>query len=167
MRVKLAILALAFSLSAPAIALAGEWIADAKTGCKVWNPHPSAGEAVRWSGLCKDGFAEGKGVLDWLRGNSQYERDEGVWRAGRQTGEGTQIWPLGQYRGKFAESLPSGQGTLTIGDRRYDGAFLEGKPDGSGTLTDASGKISGAWRGGCFNDGTRRAAIGVPLQTCP
>jgi hypothetical protein len=154
-------------LCAPAIAQAGDWIADAKTGCKVWNPQPSTGEAVRWNGPCKDGFADGKGVLDWLRGGSQYERDEGLWRAGRQTGEGTQTWPGGQYKGHFSESLPHGKGVLISGDARYDGAFLNGKPNGKGALTNASGTFDGTWSDGCFNDGKRRATLGASVQSCP
>jgi hypothetical protein len=160
-------LASAFLLCAPAVAQAGDWIADAKTGCKVWNPQPSASEAVRWSGPCKDGFADGKGVLDWLRGGSQYERDEGLWRAGRQTGEGTQTWPGGQYKGQFSESLPHGRGVLASGEARYDGAFLNGKPNGKGALTNASGTFDGTWSDGCFNDGKRRASFGVGVQSCP
>ena len=154
-------------LCSPAIARAGDWIADAKTGCKVWNPQPSAGEAARWNGPCKDGFADGKGVLDWLRGGSQYERDEGLWRAGRQTGEGTQTWPGGNYKGQFSESLPHGRGVLQSGEARYDGAFLNGKPNGNGALTNASGTFNGTWSDGCFNDGKRRAAFGTGVQSCP
>lgn len=77
-----AALASALFCSVPVIAWAGDWIADAKTGCKVWNPRPSPGEAVRWAGSCRDGFADGKGVLEWLRGEKPYERDEGIWRTG-------------------------------------------------------------------------------------
>lgn len=33
----------------------GDWIADAKTGCKVWNPVPASDESIIWSGKCKDG----------------------------------------------------------------------------------------------------------------
>ncbi len=164
MRTLLAILALI--LASPA-ALAGGWIADGKSGCKVWNPHPSLGETVTWTGPCKDGFADGKGVLDWVRAGNQFERDEGTWRAGRQTGEGKQTWPLGEYNGQFLDSLPDGRGTLVLGERRYEGAFLRGKPDGSGVLTEPSGTISGTWHDGCFNDGARRAAMGVALQSCP
>ncbi len=160
-------IASAFILCAPAVALAGDWIADAKTGCKVWNPQPSAGETARWSGLCKDGFADGKGALDWLRGNSQYERDEGEWRAGRQTGEGAQTWPGGRYKGQFLDSLPHGKGVLISGEARYDGAFLNGKPNGRGAMTNASGTFDGTWADGCFNDGKRRAAFGVSVQSCP
>jgi MORN repeat len=152
---------------APAAALASGWIADPNTGCKVWNPHPSPGETARWAGPCKDGFADGKGVLDWLRAGSQYERDEGEWRGGRQVGEGTQTWPRGQYKGQLSDSLPHGTGVLTFGGARYDGAFLNGRPNGSGALTNMAGTFEGTWTDGCFNDGRRRTAIGVSLESCP
>ena len=162
-----AALAAGLILCAPAIAYAGDWIADAKSGCKVWNPQPSGGEAVHWAGACKDGFADGKGVLEWLRGGNAYERDEGSWRGGKQTGEGAQTWPGGQYKGEFSESMPHGKGVLTAGDARYQGAFLNGKPNGKGVLTNASGTFDGTWADGCFNDGKRRASFGGSVQSCP
>jgi hypothetical protein len=162
-----AALATALMLCAPAIARAGDWIADAKSGCKVWNPQPSGGEAVRWSGACKDGYADGKGALEWLRGGAAYERDEGSWRAGKQTGEGSQTWPGGQYKGEFLESMPHGKGLLASGEARYQGAFLHGKPNGKGVMSNATGTFDGTWSEGCFNDGKRRASFGVPVQSCP
>ena len=146
-------------------AIAGDW-AVAGDGCKVWNPHPTAGENIRWTGACKDGFVEGMGTLEWQRGGKTYERDEGQWRAGRQI-SGSQGWPGGQYDGQFADSLPNGRGVLIFGDARYEGLFVNGKPNGKGTLTNASGSFDGNWADGCFNDGKHRAAIGVSLQSCP
>ena len=146
-------------------AIAGDW-AVAGDGCKVWNPHPSNGETIRWTGGCKDGFVEGMGALEWQREGKTYERDEGQWRGGRQM-SGSQGWPGGQYDGQLAGGLPSGRGVLSLGDARYEGLFLNGKPNGKGTLTNASGSFEGNWTDGCFNDGKRRAAIGVSVQSCP
>ncbi|MGO9473123.1 MAG: hypothetical protein ACLPWS_06855 [Rhodomicrobium sp.] len=154
-------------LEAPFAAHAADWIADAKTGCKVWNPQPAPGETVAWAGACKDGFADGKGTLDWLKGGRPYERDKGEWHGGRQTGEGSQTWSGGEYKGQFSDSLPHGRGVLVLGEARYDGAFLSGKPNGKGVLTNASGTFDGTWADGCFNDGKRRAAFGVSVQSCP
>lgn len=147
-------------------AAAGDW-AVAGDGCKVWNPNPAPDESANWNGACKDGFVEGVGVLEWRRGGKAYERDEGQWRLGRQIGQGSQTWPGGQFKGQLADSMPSGQGVLIVGEARYEGAFLNGKPNGHGALTNASGLFGGAWRDGCFNDGKRRAAFGVSLQSCP
>jgi hypothetical protein len=34
----------------------GDFVADAKSGCKVWNPHPQPDETVNWSGGCVNGL---------------------------------------------------------------------------------------------------------------
>jgi hypothetical protein len=149
------------------LAKAGDWIMDAKTGCRAWNPNPVSGETVAWSGLCKNGLAEGKGVLQWLSAGKPHERDEGEWREGRQTGEGLQNWPNGEYRGQLENGMPHGRGVLTIGAARYEGAFLNGKPNGQGILKNANGVFEGTWRDGCFGDGKRKAAIGSAVQDCP
>ena len=55
-------------------AAAGDWAAVSDR-CKVWNPYPAGGETIRWTGACKDGFADGRGTLEWQRGGKTYERD--------------------------------------------------------------------------------------------
>jgi|SRR5689334_18918947 hypothetical protein len=83
----------AFVLAAPlAQAQSGkppEWIADAKTGCKVWNPAPQARETIRWSGGCEGGYAQGKGTLQWYENGRPGDRYEGEYQAGKRNGHGT------------------------------------------------------------------------------
>lgn len=158
--------AIAMLAAAPA-AYAGEWIGDPKTLCRVWNPTPKAGETIAWFGPCKGGLAEGKGVLQWLNGGVPFERDEGEWREGRQTGEGVQIWPSGRYQGELRDGLPNGRGVMSLADGRYEGMLRYGKPDGAGVLQGSGGAFQGIWRAGCFKDGQRRAAFGVALASCP
>ena len=154
------------AVAAPA-ARAGDWIADGKTGCRVWNPNPTAKESVSWSGSCKAGLADGAGVVQWLREGLPFERDEGQWQAGRQVGVGVQIWPTGRYEGEVKDGMPHGHGRLIVGDARYEGKFTAGKPDGAGILTNAQGVFEGSWKRGCFRDGRRRASLGVDLASCP
>jgi hypothetical protein len=169
MRIKLktacVVLALACGVGAPP-ALAGDWIADAAS-CRIWNPHPQGGEAIRWSGACVNGFAQGRGKAEWLRNNVPYETDEGEWREGRQVGQGTQVWPTGRYDGELVDSEPDGRGKLTLHDLRYEGSFRNGKPNGTGTLTNGSEVYEGSWTNGCFRDATRRASFMVPRSACP
>src|SRR5215475_6638516 len=42
------------------------WIADASTGCRVWNDHPRPKETITWSGRCENGLAQGNGVVQWF-----------------------------------------------------------------------------------------------------
>src|ERR1700722_3526000 len=53
------------------------WIADKKSGCRVWNPSPEPEDSITWQGSCADGFAEGNGTLQWFSNGKQYETDAG------------------------------------------------------------------------------------------
>ena len=154
------------SLTAGDLMAAGGWVVDAKSGCKVWNPNPQAGEAAVWSGPCVDGFAQGRGALQWLLGGVPIETDEGEWGAGRQLGVGTQTWSTGSYQGALADGVPEGLGIMTMQGRRYEGEFRNGKPDGVGTLTVDGRTYQGSWRQGCLSDGKVKAAFGVVLASC-
>lgn len=116
----------------------GDFVADARSGCKVWNPHPQSGETVNWSGDCVNGLAQGRGNLQWSNNNKPYDKDEGEWNEGRQSGRGTQDWSAGRYDGELQNSEPHGRGVLTLQSARYEGEFRNGKPYGSGTVTNSS-----------------------------
>jgi len=104
--------------------------------------------------------------LQWLEKGNIYETDEGEWSAGRQTGQGSQIWLLGRYDGEIANSEPSGQGVLTLKSSRYEGEFRFGKPNGSGTVTSSHGVFKGTWKDGCLVGGKQKIAVGVPISSC-
>jgi len=143
------------------------WAADPKTGCRVWDPHPQPRQSISWSGRCIDGFAEGRGIVQWFKDALVFEKDEGEWHEGRQTGKGVQTWPTGRYDGELRNGEPSGHGVSTLGDARYDGEFDRGRPHGVGMLKNSSGTFQGVWRDGCFRDDKRKASMGVPLASCP
>ncbi|MGO4714836.1 hypothetical protein [Bradyrhizobium sp. 2TAF24] len=144
----------------------GRFVADPVSGCKLWNPHPRPDETASWSGACVNGFAEGAGSLQWLHGGRAYERDDGVWKDGRQVGRGTQDWGTGRYDGELANGEPEGHGVLSLQTARYDGQFHNGKPNGSGTATRLDGLFKGTWKDGCLVGDPRRIAFGVPSATC-
>lgn len=82
-----------FGVSAVSIAQAQPgkppaWIADSKTGCKVWNPSPQAHETIHWSGGCEGGYASGKGTLEWFENGRPGDRYEGEYQAGKRNGHG-------------------------------------------------------------------------------
>jgi hypothetical protein len=158
-------LLLAVAVGPPA--QAGGWIADAGAGCQVWNPHPQPNETIRWTGACANGFAQGRGAAQWFRNNLPFESDEREWRAGRQIGYGSQVWPSGRYDGELVDGEPHGRGVLILQSVRYEGEFRNGKPNGAGTLTKGGDVFRGAWTDGCFREGTKKASFGVPLSGCP
>jgi hypothetical protein len=152
------------------------WIADPKTGCRVWNPHPEPNESVTWSGACENGLAQGSGVLNWLRNGAPNERFEGnmvagkssghgtyierngiryagSWRDGYRNGQGALTWPDGKrYEGEWRDSKANGQGVFTWPDgSRYEGGFRDNQQSGNGKITGASGQSEGQWRNGKMN----------------
>jgi MORN repeat len=150
---------------AAAPVLAGAWVADAKSGCQVWNPNPQLEETVAWSGSCANGRAEGHGTARWVKGGATSETDEGEWREGHQTGTGKQSWTTGRYEGELADGEPNGHGVLVMQKLRYEGDFRNGRPNGVGTLTAGGESVQGTWKDGCLQ-GARKASIGVPLSAC-
>ena len=165
----LSVLAFAFgsSLAAAQSVQHGTYVADAKTGCKVWNPNPQSIEKVVWLGPCVNGLGQGRGELRWLESGDIYETDEGEWIAGRQVGHGSQIWPLGRYDGEIDNSEPTGQGVLTLKNWRYEGEFSAGKPNGTGTVTGPYGVFKGTWKDGCLIGAKQKISVGVPISSCP
>lgn len=145
---------------------AGAFVADSASGCKVFNPHPTAGETVSWTGECVNGLAQGRGSLRWFRGGTAIETDDGEWDQGRQSGRGRQDWTSGSYEGELSNGEPSGHGVMTLQSARYEGEFRNGKPNGMGTVTTLAGMFRGIWKDGCLADGKRKTAFGVSSSTC-
>jgi hypothetical protein len=125
-------------------ALAGDrpplnWIADAKTGCRVANPDPGPDDSVNWSGGCKDGRAAGRGVLQWFK-------------------DGT---PLARYEGEVRDGEYNGRGTYIFANySHYEGEFRAGRPNGIGTYTTYDEEVlRGIWTNGCFSQGGQHAGV--------
>ena len=135
-------------------------IAD-KNGCKVYNPMPQDGETITWSGQCRNGFADGKGTLDWFIKGQLEERYEGDLKMGWADGEGTYVSRSGvRYQGQWKNSLQDGKGTIQNADGSvYDGEWSKGKPNGWGVYRAPNGEVlEGEWENGEFKSesGSRR-----------
>ena len=173
-------------LAAPALAQyppKPQWIADAKTGCRVWDWIPDPDTSITWSGACGNGLAQGKGIVQWSEGGKPFRRYEGEYRDGKENGRGlytyangsrieaefrdgringrgTAAWGTGSgYEGEWRDGKLHGRGTYTDanGDR-YEGEWRDGKPQGTGTLRKSDGQVfSGTWTAGCFRQGDKRA----------
>jgi hypothetical protein len=141
----------------------GDWIADAKTGCKVWNPQHRP-DTVTWSGECNNGKANGKGTLKRYEGEKIILTFEGVIKDGKAEGEGRVIYQLGEYNGEFVGGQMHGNGKFVWKEgTEYNGEFKGNMPNGNGTMLYKSGdKYSGGWSEGkehgkgtyTFKDGT-------------
>ena len=73
-----------------------DWITTSNKPCKVWNPTPQPNESVTWSGVCKDGFATGKGILFWTENGKPDVEYDGEYVNGKRNGHGVMIFPDGK-----------------------------------------------------------------------
>lgn len=122
-----------------------------QNGCRVINPFPRAEETVTWTGGCKDGFTDGKGVLQWYQSGIADEKYEGEMRGGYAEGMGIQTQTDGgRYEGQWHESRQDGEGAYFAPDGSvYKGGWKNGKPHGFGIYRTPEGKVlRGQWADG-------------------
>lgn len=174
MRRRIALAALMLGLAGLA-ASPSTWMADGRTGCKVWDPEPDPQERVRWSGACVGGFASGPGVTEWIEDGRVIERTEGARLAGHLQGRGVQTLANGdRFEGAWKDDLKQGRGSYRSADGwAYVGEFKNDRFDGQGVMTDPKGgRYDGAWRAGRRNgqgvytapDGSRFSGLWIDDQ---
>lgn len=128
------------------------WLADLKTGCKLWNNFPQGrNESVQWSGACDtDGLATGSGVATWSNQYGfPYETDEGEWEKGKLNGVATILV------GKDYEEKT-----------RFEGTFKDNLPNGLGTLKRKGQTYAGNWINGCLRVGPHSIAFFTHRDAC-
>jgi len=167
----LPLLVLAASACAPALAQeTSSWIGA--PDCRLAPVDPVPARTPSWNGGCKDGFADGKGTLEWHDAAGKRYRMEAAVAAGQVRGEGTLRYPDGtQYIGTLKNGIPDGrgyfrdpdgmqyEGDVRMGERTgtaealypngddYKGGFKNGKRDGIGVITWVlGGRCEGGWK---------------------
>ena len=137
-------------------------------GCKVLNSNPQPNESITWSGNCRDGYADGQGVLQWFKDGKAGSRYEGNMVNGRSNGKGINTYESGnRYDGDWVDGRRSGNGTMTWanGDR-YEGNWANGIQSGKGTYTWANGgRSEGIFIDGKFTNGIENDRDGAVVAT--
>jgi hypothetical protein len=142
-----------FSATAAVCLWAEETFIPDQKGCKVANPSPKPNESVQWSGECVDGYAEGKGLLQWYVDGTVSTRYEGTLQHGLLSGEGKLVMPNGaSYEGHWLAGKQEGQGVQVMPDgSRYEGQWKNGQPHGHGMFRNAAGETTeGEWEDGSY-----------------
>ena len=124
-----------------------------KNGCKIANPSPKPKESVTWSGGCKDGYADGRGVMQWYDDSKPGSLYEGKLVRGALSGQGKLTLPDGTtYEGGWLDGKQSGTGVLTASDGgTYSGEWKHGEPDGPGVMRNGNGEtVTGIWKEGVY-----------------
>ena len=128
------------------------WIAD-KSGCKVANPFPQPGESITWNGQCKNGTADGEGLLHWYINGKAADRYDGTLKLGWAEGKGTLTRAEGgRYAGEWKHSLQDGDGRYDAADGSwYEGQWKQGQPHGHGQYQTPDGRVFvGEWVDGVY-----------------
>jgi hypothetical protein len=110
------------------------WIADARTGCRVWDANPQPNESIKWTGGCRNKLAQGRGVLRWFLGGKPGPQVRGAWRDGKMNGHGVVTLPNGErFNGQWKNDKRNGHGVYVYanGDR-YDGQYRDDQRNGRG-----------------------------------
>ena len=150
--------------------------------CQVGKLLPApVDQSVHWAGPCKDGYADGKGVLEWTTKDGITRRIEGTFAHGAVSGEAKlKVGDKFTYIGSLTDGVPDGEGYLRFASelryegglkmmRRegkgvqiypngdvYQGEFRADRPNGQGRLTYAlGGMVEGEFRDGRPVDGDR------------
>ncbi|MDO8304824.1 MORN repeat-containing protein [Herminiimonas sp.] len=109
---------------------------------------------AKWTGPCKDGFADGEGKLEWTRLGKITNTYEGGMRRGRYHGMGySTSADNAQYEGYYVDGKRDGFGIFVdqFGNR-YDGQWKAGLRHGSGKQVYAiGGSYEGAWQDGKYH----------------
>ena len=148
------------------------WLADARTGCKLWARKVAAIDAVTWSGPCADGLANGRGKVEFLESGKPIWTGDAGFLAGKREGASRLVsatehiveeeYRAGERHGWMVHTQPSGErteheyrsGSLTgrgvyrwADGAKYEGDFANGAFNGQGTFTAPDGRVYvGGWR---------------------
>ncbi len=165
------VFALSLGVSGGQAVAADSWLKVSGADCSVWSDEKlTASETVTWSGGCKTGKADGRGILTWTKGGKPAGSYEGMMRAGKLDGpgklnlivEGGNNTLIGTfkngdidggglfqdsegniYEGGIRSGKPHGSGYQKIGDEEYVGAFANGIRQGLGLLMSSAGVYIG------------------------
>jgi hypothetical protein len=147
------LLAISFALASSAAGAAdspahSSWYGKAE--CRIAPVDTPPISEVRWNGACKDGYAEGRGMLFWRAPEGFRHELDGTLVRGAIQGVATLTWDNGaSYVGTFAGGKPHGQGYFRSAMGQYEGEVVNGLPEGAGIFLYPNGdRYEGQWKGG-------------------
>jgi len=128
-------------------------LTDPGSHCSVYVPGAPQGANVQWSGMCRDGLANGQGEYLLSVGGKTLASTQGNFTAGRINGPGTRIMGNGDlYQGEFRDGRASGRGVLQFrgsDGSTYEGDFRDDLPNGRGVRSWRNGaRYTGEWVAG-------------------
>src|SRR5262249_51022521 len=85
----------------------GNWLLDTQAGCRMGDWHPDKHDRAVWSGACRAGLKEGRGVVQWFEHGQPIDRFEGTYRQGKREGFGHYDWNENDtFEGHYSADRP-------------------------------------------------------------
>jgi len=125
----------------------GQWLKDGD--CALYSAGAGPGDAVRWTGECVDGYAEGLGTATFTHDSQTQSITANFTHGVIPDGHIITRWGEGwSYDGETAGGRFNGAGILvTNTSDRFEGQWTDGKMNGFGILRRANGELyAGDWR---------------------
>jgi hypothetical protein len=126
----------------------GQWLKD--EDCALFNADAHAGDTVRWSGGCADGYASGMGTAVFSSADGATQSFTGTFAHGAVAdGPVVTRWGAGwSYEGEAKDGVFNGAGILTTAEKdRFEGQWNDGRMNGFGVLRRANGeRYAGDWK---------------------
>jgi len=89
----------------------GKFVAELNHGCLVWIEQYVSSDSIKWDGSCKDGYANGKGILEWYEAKTHTATYNGQMLKGKMTGRGKLVIDnFATFEGKFLNGELNGKG---------------------------------------------------------
>ena len=135
---------LSLALSAAGAALAQDApVTYGAPDCKIAKLLPAPATAVQWNGKCKDGFADGVGILTWKTADGTAMRLQGRLLRGGVAGEAKlRVGDKLTYIGSLRDGIPDGEGYLKFADGlQYEGGIRMMEREGKGTQIYVNGDV--------------------------
>jgi len=106
------------------------YTASSNNACKLHNQFPLPNETLDYFGECKDGYANGKAKVNWLKDGKLHQVSEGNFVHGKLEGE-CKIQVIGSkqnFSGTCANDLPIKGQYVDAEGIIFNGEFKNGKP---------------------------------------
>jgi hypothetical protein len=125
----------------------------AAAGCKLAYIEPPLGSTLEWTGACRNGVADGHGVLDIRLGKMVVLHYKGEIREGQLHGKGfMRRKDNEEYEGAFENDNPHGFGVASSRSGRYEGEWKSGRREGKGKMVFVlGGQYEGEWKNNRFH----------------
>lgn len=136
MRFYLLLLFSLFSYTLLAQPIAGRYIKDISSGCRIWDSNYAVKDSVHWKGPCVNNYADGNGTATWRKNGVETGRYTGTLKRGKLNGNGKYTLPDNYaLEGNFHDGILQGNGKIDDDGEIMSGTFVNNVLQGEGTIT--------------------------------